>query len=68
MPRQAAAIRVRHTLSRYADDKAVNDFTKACEQQGVKTRTDDLATFLAKPDAEQVAGIEDLAKLLGQKD
>jgi len=57
----------RHTLSRYADDKAVQDFARVAERAGLmeSQRLDQAAAIIGKDD---VTGddVERLGKLLGE--
>lgn len=60
-------LRRRRTLSRYADDKAVKDFTRVYEQTGLteSQRLDEAAAIIGKDD---VTGkdVARLGKLLGE--
>lgn len=59
--------RRRRTLSRYADDKAVKDFTRVCEQTGLteNQRIDEAAAIISK-DSVTGEDVERLGKLLGE--
>lgn len=56
----------RRTKSRYADDKAVSDFTRVAKGQNLPLDYDDkrLAELLQSDDP--VGNLEEIAKLLGQ--
>ena len=47
------------------DDKAVGELERVLNGAR-RDSSDDLAAFLSKPETEQLAGTEDLAKMLGQ--
>lgn len=53
----------RRTLSRYADDKAVEDFTRVVEQTGILDPVDELAALMSKNDPTE-AELNRIGKLL----
>jgi len=53
----------RRTLSRYADDKAVEDFTRVVEQTGILDPVDELAALMSKNDPTE-AELKRIGKLL----
>lgn len=57
----------RRTLSKWADDKAVQDFTRVYEQTGLteSQRLDEAAAIIGKDDVT-AEDIERLGKLLGE--
>jgi len=57
----------RRTLSKWADDKAVKDFTRVCEQTGLTEdqRLDEAAAIIGK-DSVTGEDVERLGKLLGE--
>ncbi len=56
----------RRTRSRYADDKAVDDFGRVSEQMGLteKQRVDEAAEIMSKDVEPTAADVERLGKLL----
>ena len=57
----------RRTKSKYADDKAVEDFASVCREQGLELDYERIKELIADP-GEGEEGIAELAKLLGQDD
>lgn len=57
----------RRTITKWADDKAVKDFTRACEQTGLTEdqRIDEAAAIIGK-DSVTGEDVERLGKLLGE--
>jgi len=53
----------RRTKSKCVDDKAVGELERVLNGAR-RDSSDDLAAFLSKPETEQLAGMEDLAKML----
>lgn len=57
----------RRTITKWADDKAVKDFTRVCEQTGLteEQRLDEAAAIISK-DSVTGEDVERLGKLLGE--
>lgn len=57
----------RRTITKWADDKAVKDFTRVCEQTGLTEdqRLDEAAAIIGK-DSVTGEDVERLGKLLGE--
>lgn len=57
----------RRTITKWADDKAVKDFTRVCEQTGLTEdqRIDEAAAIVSK-DSVTGEDVERLGKLLGE--
>lgn len=57
----------RRTKSRYADDKAVDDFARVVKEQGLPLDDDDrrLAELLSS-DEDPAVNMDEIAKLLGR--
>lgn len=57
----------RRTITKWADDKAVKDFTRVCEQTGLTEdqRIDEAAAIIGK-DSVTGEDVERLGKLLGE--
>lgn len=57
----------RRTITKWADDKAVKDFTRVCEQTGLTEdqRLDEAAAIIGK-DSITGEDVERLGKLLGE--
>lgn len=58
----------RRTITKWADDKAVKDFTRVCEQTGLteEQRLDEAAAIISK-DSVTGEDVERLGKLLGEQ-
>ncbi len=59
--------RLRRSLSRYADDKAVKDFTRVCEQTGLTTKQSAFDAAMEDDAREREAYLRQLEKLTGVK-
>lgn len=57
----------RRTLSRYADDKAVKDFTRVCEQTGLTTKQSAFDAAMEGDARAREAYLRQLEKLTGVK-
>lgn len=64
--------RRKRTLSPHADDKAVEDFTRVCKQQGLNldfdSRAKRIKEIMYSPPEQAGDHIEELAQLLGQSE
>lgn len=58
----------RRTKSRYADDKAVDDFAQVAKDQGLPLDYDREGRLADLLDGDEPEHLEEIAKLLGQSD